>query len=108
MSFAESQRATMIKQRRYRSSATPQSDESAPPAPGSTPATAAPIPAADVPRSDKQKAEPRTGEGQAKGAELGEQIGHTLKAMFEDVVAEPVPEKFRQLLEQLERKPDKS
>jgi hypothetical protein len=37
-------------------------------------------------------------------AELGEQIGHRLREMFNDAVTEPVPEKFRQLLEELERK----
>jgi hypothetical protein len=40
-------------------------------------------------------------------AELGEQIGHKLRAMFDDVVAEPVPEKFQRLLEELERKSSK-
>jgi len=40
-------------------------------------------------------------------AELGEQIGGKLRTMFDDVVAEPVPEKFRKLLEELERKSDK-
>ena len=44
-------------------------------------------------------------EGEAKAAEIGERIGRELRAMFEDVVAEPVPEKFRALLEKLERKP---
>jgi hypothetical protein len=41
------------------------------------------------------------------GAEVSEQIGSKLKSMFEDLVAEPVPEKFRELLEKLERKSDK-
>ena len=39
-----------------------------------------------------------------KAAELGEHIGKELRAMFQDVVAEPVPEKFQKLLEELERK----
>jgi len=30
-------------------------------------------------------------QGEARGAELGEQIGSKLKSMFEDLVAEPVP-----------------
>ncbi len=77
----------MIKQRPYR--------------PSATPPTAAPTPATGT---DK----PTTGKDEAKGIELGKQIGHKLKAMFEDVVAEPVPEKFRALLEDLERKSGKS
>jgi hypothetical protein len=39
-----------------------------------------------------------------KAAELSEHIGKELRAMFQDVVAEPVPEKFQKLLEELERK----
>ena len=39
-----------------------------------------------------------------KAAELGEHIGKELRAMFQDVVAEPVPEKFQKLLDELERK----
>jgi hypothetical protein len=76
------------------------------------PATSAdaPVPpAADTPLPETQTAAgPATGESPSKGDELGEQIGHRLKAMFQDVVAEPVPEKFRQLLEELERKSAKS
>jgi hypothetical protein len=41
---------------------------------------------------------------EATGVDLGNQIGHKLRAMFEDVVAEPVPEKFRALLDELERR----
>jgi hypothetical protein len=37
-------------------------------------------------------------------AELGRQIGETLRTMFDDVLTEPVPEKFRALLEELEGK----
>jgi hypothetical protein len=43
----------------------------------------------------------------AKGMELAEHIGRQLKAMFEDIAAEPVPEKFRELLDELERKSGK-
>jgi hypothetical protein len=39
-----------------------------------------------------------------KSEELGEHIGRELRAMFEDVVAEPVPERFQKLLEELEQK----
>jgi hypothetical protein len=41
---------------------------------------------------------------ESKGAEISNQIGRKLRAMFDDVVAEPVPEKFHKLLEELERK----
>jgi hypothetical protein len=37
-------------------------------------------------------------------ADLGQQIGEKLRTMFDDVLTEPVPEKFRTLLEELERK----
>jgi hypothetical protein len=39
--------------------------------------------------------------------QLGEHIGRELRAMFEDVVSEPVPERFQKLLEELERKQPK-
>lgn len=39
-----------------------------------------------------------------KGGEANERIGRELRAMFDDVVAAPVPDKFRQLLDELERK----
>jgi hypothetical protein len=39
-----------------------------------------------------------------KSEELGEHIGRELRTMFQDVVAEPVPERFQKLLEELERK----
>jgi hypothetical protein len=47
---------------------------------------------------------PEEGNDIPKGGEVGERIGRELRAMFEDVVAEPVPEKFRRLLDELERK----
>jgi hypothetical protein len=46
----------------------------------------------------------RSSVAEPKGAELSNQIGHKLRAMFDDVVAEPVPEKFHKLLEELDRK----
>ena len=96
----------MIKQRRYRSSATTPS-ATHPPLTSSATAAPAPSPAApssDVPPTAAPRAgKPRKPEATSKGSELGDQIGHKLKAMFKDVVAEPVPEKFRQLLEELER-----
>jgi len=46
--------------------------------------------------------------GSRKAAEpvfpLHEHIGSQLKAMFEEVVTQPVPDKLRKLLEDLERK----
>jgi hypothetical protein len=49
-------------------------------------------------------AAPEAGQGGPKGNQVNERIGRELRSMFEDVVAEPVPEKFRALLEELERK----
>ncbi len=42
-----------------------------------------------------------------KGSELGAEIGRELRALFDSVVAEPVPDAFRQLLDELERKSGK-
>jgi hypothetical protein len=39
-----------------------------------------------------------------KAAQVSEHIGKELRAMFDDVVAEPVPDRFRQLLDELEKK----
>ena len=39
-----------------------------------------------------------------KSAQMAEYIGRGLRSMFDGVVAEPVPEKLRQLLEELEAK----
>ena len=38
---------------------------------------------------------------------MHEHIGRQLKAMFEEVVAQPVPDRLRKLLEDLERKRSK-
>jgi hypothetical protein len=38
---------------------------------------------------------------------IQEHIGRELRAMFEDVVAQPVPERLLQLLDELERKQSK-
>ena len=48
--------------------------------------------------------------GQAPDAvfPMHEHIGDKLKAMFEEVVAQPVPDRLRRLLEDLERKQPKS
>jgi hypothetical protein len=61
---------------------------------------------------NKRKGEkkPESQEAEAAGDEpqnkfpLHEHIGRQLKATFDEVVSQPVPEKFRELLEQLERK----
>jgi hypothetical protein len=47
---------------------------------------------------------PEAAAPQSEGDALGQQIGPKLREMFEDIVAEPVPAKFRQLLDELERK----
>lgn len=45
--------------------------------------------------------------GDSAAADLGRQIGEKLRTMFDDVLTEPVPEKFRTLLDELERKSSK-
>ncbi len=42
-----------------------------------------------------------------KAALVSEHIGRELRAMFDDVVAEPVPERFQKLLEELDKKQSK-
>lgn len=42
-----------------------------------------------------------------KAAQVNEHIGKELRSMFDDVVAEPVPDRFRELLDQLEQKQSK-
>jgi hypothetical protein len=68
-------------------------------------------PSQTPPPSDEGAPPPNNGNKSPKGptaAELGDQIGHRLRDMFNDVVTEAVPEKFRQLLEELERKSSKT
>jgi len=99
----------MIKQRGYRPSATPPSATGSSVTLATTPervGPAAPPPAASS-TSAPPTSKPRAAKAVSKGTELGQQIGHKLKTMFTDLVAEPVPEKFRQLLEELERKSGK-
>jgi anti-sigma factor NepR-like protein len=110
----------MIKQRPLRSSATvaAASTKDVPKPAAAEPAAAAP-PARDAdagtdapPSTDRQttvaRSRPTTSRGEADAAQLGERIGQKLKSMFDDLVAEPVPEKFQRLLEELERKSGKS
>jgi hypothetical protein len=93
----------MIKQRRYRSLATP-----VPPmAAAAATKHGTDTPGADARKTATRKTRPGMGKGKSQGVELGEQIGDRLKAMFKDVLAEPVPEKFHQLLEKLERRSGK-
>jgi Anti-sigma factor NepR len=55
-------------------------------------------PAAETPETAKKPGRPD------KAGQLNEHIGKELRAMFDDVVAEPVPDRFRQLLDALEQK----
>jgi hypothetical protein len=58
-----------------------------------------PAGAANVPATDEA----------ADGAfAIQEHIGRQLRGIFEDVVAQPVPEKFRKLLDELARKQSKN
>jgi hypothetical protein len=54
--------------------------------------------------SDTPPAAPDETGAKPKGDEINERIGRDLRAMFDHVVAEPVPEKFRELLDELERR----
>jgi hypothetical protein len=65
----------------------------------------------------KRASEPPGEEGPAAAPEpdapmaafpMHEFIGRQLKAKFDEIVTEPVPDRFRELLDQLERKPPKS
>jgi len=61
----------------------------------------APQPLPTPPAEAKKRArEPAAGD-------LGRQIGAGLRALFDGVVREPVPDKFRRLLDELERKSSK-
>jgi hypothetical protein len=42
-----------------------------------------------------------------KAAQLSEHIGRELRSMFDGVVAEPVPDRFRELLEALDKEQSK-
>jgi hypothetical protein len=44
---------------------------------------------------------------QAEAFPMHEHIGRQLRSMFEDVVAQPVPDRLQKLLEELERKRSK-
>lgn len=57
--------------------------------------------------ASKRPSPKKNPEKDKKAAELSEHIGRELRTMFEDVVSEPVPERFQKLLEELERKGSK-
>lgn len=58
---------------------------------------------------DEAVAKPQASDkGNDEGNGINERIGRELRAMFDGVVAEPVPEKFRELLEELARKSRKT
>jgi hypothetical protein len=59
-------------------------------------------------RGPQQPGTPKKGDRSERTAGLTEYIGRELRAMFDDVVAEPVPERFRELLEELEKKQPKT
>lgn len=50
------------------------------------------------------KTEQETPSESTAGPAIHEHIGRQLKAMFDEVVSEPVPERFQKLLEELARK----
>lgn len=59
--------------------------------------------------SKRKETKPPTAEPSSKPAKrdgfvMHEHIGSRLRAMFDEVVEEPVPDKLRHLLEELERK----
>jgi hypothetical protein len=41
-------------------------------------------------------------------AALQDHIGRQLRAIYQDIVSQPVPERFLELLDKLENKPDKT
>jgi hypothetical protein len=55
------------------------------------------------PPPKRPRATKASGKGK-KAEELTAHIGRELRVMFEDVVSEPVPERFRDLLDELEQK----
>jgi Anti-sigma factor NepR len=58
-------------------------------------------------KQNKEPQAPATADASAdsdKAAKLSEHIGRELRSMFDGVVAEPVPDRFRELLEALEKK----
>ena len=77
---------------------------------GLLPQPPAPMPAEALdsadPDPEAHPVEPSTDPGAdaTLDPKLQDQIGRQLRAAFEEVVNQPVPDRFRQLLEELERK----
>jgi hypothetical protein len=61
-----------------------------------------------APDRDKPAASAKVPPAADEAFAIQEHIGRELRGMFEDVVAQPVPERFRNLLEELTRKQSKS
>jgi Anti-sigma factor NepR len=59
-----------------------------------------PVPKMTIPHADSTTAGPPTG----LEVELQAYIGRQLRAVYDEIVNEPVPDKFVQLLEELQRK----
>ena len=60
------------------------------------------------PRRPQKPAKKCGSDNPPAASRIGDHIGKELRAMFDDVVSEPVPEKFQNLLDELERKQSKS
>lgn len=58
-------------------------------------------------QQDKAPAKAAASIDSDEAAQLSEHIGRELRSMFDGVVAEPVPDRFRELLEALEKKQSK-
>jgi hypothetical protein len=58
----------------------------------------------DPPPPPAVPAEPKEAGKSDKASPVHEHIGKQLRAMFDDVVGEPVPDRFRDLLDALEKK----
>jgi hypothetical protein len=61
----------------------------------------------EPPRHDKPAGDAANQTPQAEAFPMHEHIGRQLRNMFEDVVAQPVPERLQKLLDELERKRSK-
>jgi hypothetical protein len=57
-------------------------------------------------KPDRRSQPPTAGAADSGGGDFAmhEHIGRQLRGIFEEVVTQPVPEKFRKLLDELERK----
>lgn len=55
----------------------------------------------------KRPQAPKTPDKAKKSEELTSHIGRGLRVMFDDVLSEPVPERFQKLLDELEQKKPK-